>query len=77
MTTAHPDFAKLAARISVSNLHKNTKKSFSDVMEDLHKYVNPRTGKKAPLLADDVYKVIADNKELLDSTIIYNRDFRI
>ena len=75
MTTAHPDFAKLAARISVSNLHKNTKKSFSDVMEDLHKYVNPRTGKKAPLLADDVYKVIADNKELLDSTIIYNRDF--
>jgi ribonucleoside-diphosphate reductase alpha chain len=44
-------------------------------MEDLHKYVNPRTGKKAPLLADDVYKVIADNKELLDSTIIYNRDF--
>ncbi|MDB3937144.1 ribonucleoside-diphosphate reductase subunit alpha [Flavobacteriaceae bacterium] len=75
MTTAHPDFAKLAARISVSNLHKNTKKSFSDVMEDLHKYVNPRTGKKAPLLADDVYKVIVDNKELLDSTIIYNRDF--
>jgi len=75
MTTTHPDFAKLAARISVSNLHKNTKKTFSDVMEDLHKYVNPRTGKKAPLLADDVYKVIMDNKELLDSTIIYNRDF--
>ena len=75
MTTTHPDFAKLAARISVSNLHKNTKKTFSEVMEDLHKYVNPRTGKKAPLLADDVYKVIMDNKELLDSTIIYNRDF--
>ncbi len=75
LTTAHPDYAKLAARISVSNLHKNTKKSFSEVMEDLHKYINPRTGKKAPLLADDVYNVIMDNKELLDSTIIYNRDF--
>ncbi|WP_339626505.1 ribonucleoside-diphosphate reductase subunit alpha [uncultured Maribacter sp.] len=75
MTTTHPDYAKLAARISVSNLHKNTKKSFSETMEDLYLYVNPRTGKKAPLLSDEVYKVIADNAELLDSTIIYNRDF--
>ncbi len=75
MTTSHPDYAKLAARISVSNLHKNTKKSFSEVMTDLHEYVNPRTGKNAPLLADDVQKVIQENKELLDSTIIYNRDF--
>jgi ribonucleoside-diphosphate reductase alpha chain len=75
MTTTHPDFAKLAARISVSNLHKNTKKSFSETMEDLYKYVNPRTGKKAPLLSDEVYKVIAKNADQLDSTIIYNRDF--
>lgn len=76
LTTAHPDYAKLAARISVSNLHKNTKKSFSEVMTDLYEYVNPRTGQKAPLLADDVYKVIQENKEKLDSTIIYNRDFQ-
>ncbi|MEM9680036.1 MAG: ribonucleoside-diphosphate reductase subunit alpha [Bacteroidota bacterium] len=75
MTTAHPDYARLAARISVSNLHKNTKKTFSDVMEDLYTYINPRTGKKAPLLSDEVYKVIMENKEKLDSTIIYNRDF--
>ncbi|MEG9327325.1 ribonucleoside-diphosphate reductase subunit alpha [Salinimicrobium catena] len=76
MTTAHPDYAKLAARISVSNLHKNTKKTFSEVMTDLYEYVNPRTGEKAPLLADDVYEVIQKNKERLDSTIIYNRDFQ-
>ncbi|MDG1810814.1 MAG: ribonucleoside-diphosphate reductase subunit alpha [Polaribacter sp.] len=75
MTTAHPDYAKLAARIAVSNLHKNTKKSFSETMDDLYYYVNPRTDKKAPLLADDVYKIIKDNAEKLDSTIIYNRDF--
>ena len=75
MTTAHPDYALLAARISVSNLHKNTKKSFVDTMTDLYTYVNPRTEKKAPLLADNVYKIIKDNAELLDSTIIYNRDF--
>ena len=75
LTTAHPDYAILAARISVSNLHKNTKKIFSEVMDDLYNYVNPRTSKKAPLLSDEVYKVISENKELLDSTIIYNRDF--
>ena len=75
MTTTHPDYAKLAARISVSNLHKNTKKSFSEAMKDLYEYVNPRTGKKAPLLSDEVYKVVSENAEMLDSTIIYNRDF--
>nr|WP_299343514.1 ribonucleoside-diphosphate reductase subunit alpha [Allomuricauda sp.] len=75
MTTTHPDYAKLAARVSVSNLHKNTKKSFSETMKDLYEYINPRTGKKAPLLSDEVYKVISENAEKLDSTIIYNRDF--
>ena len=75
MTVSHPDYAKLAARISVSNLHKDTKKTFSEVMTDLYEYVNPRTGKKAPLLSDEVYKVIQDNKDRLDSTIIYNRDY--
>ncbi|MDC1217154.1 ribonucleoside-diphosphate reductase subunit alpha [Flavobacteriaceae bacterium] len=75
MTTSHPDYAKLAARISVSNLHKNTKKSFSETMTDLFKYVNPRTGKKAPLLSDEVHKIIKNNADKLDSSIIYNRDF--
>jgi len=75
LTTAHPDYARLAARISVSNLHKNTKKTFSEVMTDLYTYVNPRNGKEAPLLSDEVYKVIMENKDQLDSTIIYNRDF--
>jgi len=75
MTTTHPDYAKLAERISVSNLQKNTKKSFFETMTDLYEYVNPRTGKKAPLIADDVYEVIKKNAEFLDSAIIYNRDF--
>jgi ribonucleoside-diphosphate reductase alpha chain len=75
MTTTHPDYAKLAARISVSNLHKNTKKSFSETMTDLYEYVNPRTGKKAPLLSDEVYAIIQKNADKLDSSIIYNRDF--
>lgn len=75
MTTVHPDYALLASRIAVSNLHKNTKKSFSATMEDLYFYVDKKTGKKAPMIADDVYEVITKNAEILDSTIIYDRDF--
>lgn len=75
MTVTHPDYAQLAARIAVSNLHKNTKKSFSETMSDMYHYVNPRTGKESPLLSDEVYEAIMANAEILDSTIIYNRDF--
>ncbi|GGD36588.1 ribonucleoside-diphosphate reductase subunit alpha [Flavobacterium orientale] len=75
MTIAHPDYAQLAARIAVSNLHKNTKKSFSETMSDMYHYVNPRTGQKAPLLSDEVYEAIMANAVELDSMIIYNRDF--
>ena len=55
LTIKHPDYAKLAARIAVSNLHKKTKKSFSDTMKDLYEFVNPKTNKSSPLLANDVY----------------------
>ena len=75
LTTAHPDYAKLAARISVSNLHKNTEKSFSATMKELYEYINPRTGLASPLLSDEVYKVIEENSALLDSSIVYDRDF--
>ena len=75
LTTKHPDYALLASRIAVSNLHKNTKKSFSETMRDLYTYVNPRTGQKSPLVAKDIYKIIEKNAEILDSTIIYDRDF--
>ena len=75
MTIKHPDYANLAARIAVSNLHKSTKKSFSETVTDLYEYVNPETGKKAPLIADDVYEIIQSNAEYLDSQLIYDRDF--
>jgi ribonucleoside-diphosphate reductase alpha chain len=75
LTTKHPDYALLASRIAVSNLHKNTIKSFSETMRILHKYIDPKTGKDASMLADDVWDIIEANAELLDSTIIYDRDF--
>jgi ribonucleoside-diphosphate reductase alpha chain len=75
LTTKHPDYALLASRIAVSNLHKNTIKSFSETMKLLYYYVDPKTGKNASLLADDVWEIIEKNAEELDSSIIYDRDF--
>jgi ribonucleoside-diphosphate reductase alpha chain len=75
-TTTHPDYALLASRIAIGNLHKNTKKSFSQTISDLYNYVDPKTGKGAGLIAEDVYNMITENAPLLDSTIIYDRDFQ-
>ena len=75
LTTKHPDYALLASRIAVSNLHKNTEKSFSATMRKLYNYTDSKTGRHMPLLSDDVYDIIEKNADLLDSTIIYDRDF--
>ena len=75
LTVKHPDYALLASRIAVSNLHKNTTKSFSKTMQHLYECKDSKTGKVLPLLADDVWQIIHDNAELLDSTIIYDRDY--
>lgn len=75
LTIKHPDYANLAARIAVSNLHKSTTKSFSETVQGLYDYINPETGKPAPLIADDVFEIIHKNAEFLDSQLIYDRDF--
>ncbi len=75
MTTRHPDFAKLAARIAISNLHKVTSKSFSNTMKRLYTYVDPKTGQNAPLISKETWKVIKDHAAELDEAILYDRDF--
>lgn len=75
MSTQHPDFSKLAARISISNLHKNTTKIFSDAIEAFRNYKHPKNGQPAPLIAEDVYNVVMTHKDRLNSAIIYDRDF--
>ena len=75
MTTEHPDYSILAARIAVSNLHKMTKKSFSEVMTDCYTYVDAASGRASKMIADDVYEIIMKNKDALDSAIIYDRDY--
>jgi ribonucleoside-diphosphate reductase alpha chain len=75
LTVRHPDYAQLASRIAVSNLHKNTIKSFSKTVESLYHYIDPKNGLRAALIADDVYEIVMANAHTLDSSIIYDRDF--
>ncbi|KAF9352522.1 Ribonucleoside-diphosphate reductase large subunit [Mortierella sp. NVP85] len=75
MTTKHPDYAILAARIAVSNVHKETKKVFSQVVEDLYTYINPKTGKNASMISEATYNCVMKNADRLNSAIIYDRDF--
>jgi len=75
MAARHPDYAILAARIAVSNLHKNTEKSFSRTMEMLYGYIDPKTGSNAGLISDETIGVIRKHSDRLDSAIIYDRDY--
>lgn len=75
MTTKHPDYALLAARVAISNLHKTTSKSFYNTMKRLYTYLDPKTGENASLISKEAFEVIRKNAELLDSSIIYDRDF--
>jgi len=75
MATQHPDFSVLAARISVSNLHKSTDKTFSDVVEKLHKHVHPKTKKPAALISDETYATVQKHKDAINAAIVYDRDF--
>ncbi|WP_207433487.1 ribonucleoside-diphosphate reductase subunit alpha [Sabulibacter ruber] len=75
LTTKHPDYAILAARIAISSLHKVTQKSFFNTMKQLYTYVDPKTGENASLIAKDVFDVIKKHAAVLDSSIIYDRDY--
>ncbi|KAF4551835.1 Ribonucleoside-diphosphate reductase large chain [Elsinoe fawcettii] len=75
MTTTHPDYAILAARIAVSNLHKQTKKQFSAVISDLYHYINPKTRKAAPMISEETYNTVMKHSDELNSAIVYDRDF--
>lgn len=75
MTTRHPDYASLAARIAVSNLHKNTKKSFSATVNDLYHYHDPKTNRHSPLVSEEIYQLTLKHADELDAALIFDRDF--
>jgi len=74
MTSTHPDYSRLAGRIAVSNLHKSTPKKFSSAIKELYSFVEPKTGKESCLIADELYKLVVDNKDLIDSKVVMDRD---
>ncbi|KAG7739801.1 hypothetical protein KL932_003064 [Ogataea haglerorum] len=75
MTTIHPDYATLAARIAISNLHKQTTKQFSQVVDQLYHYINPKNGKPSPMISDETYRIVQEHADELNSAIVYDRDF--
>jgi ribonucleoside-diphosphate reductase alpha chain len=74
LTTKHPDYATLAARIAITSLHKETKKSFSETVKDLFEYIDPKTRKHSPIVSEDFYKIVTKNADDLDSAIVHSRD---
>jgi ribonucleoside-diphosphate reductase alpha chain len=74
LTTKHPDYSILAARLAITALHKETKKSFSETMMDLFNYIDPKTGRKSPIISESFYKIVLKHSDELDSTIIHARD---
>merc|ERR1712232_231265 len=69
----HPDFSTLAARIALSNLHKNTSDSFSETVRALHEFCD-RQGRTAKLISDEVQAFVCENAAQLDAAVDYRRD---
>jgi ribonucleotide reductase alpha subunit len=74
MSVIHPDYSKLAARILVSNLHKQTTDDFLEVSKRLKNFKD-KVGRPAPMLSDEVYAVIEKNIEKIQARLNYDRDY--
>jgi ribonucleoside-diphosphate reductase alpha chain len=74
LATKHPDYSILAARLAITNLHKETKKSFSETVTDLYKYIDPKTGKHSPIVSESFYSIVKRHADEIDSAIVHSRD---
>ena len=74
LTTKHPDYSILASRLAITNIHKETKKSFSETVEDLYKYINPKTGNHSPIVSESFFNLVKKHADELDSAIVHSRD---
>jgi len=74
LATKHPDYSILAARLAITNLHKETKKSFSETVTDLFKYIDPKTGKHSPIVSESFYNIVKKHADDIDSAIVHSRD---
>jgi len=74
LSTIHPDYSTLASRIFVSNHHKNTNSSFSEVMKQLWEYKDINNN-HSPLISYELWFIVNNNREFLDNMIINERDY--
>ena len=74
LSTLHPDYSVLASRIFVSNHHKNTNPSFSEVMKKLWEYKDINNN-QSPLISDELWKIVSENKVFLDDMVVNERDY--
>ena len=74
LASQHPEYSRLAARICVDDLHRATKETFTDVITDLREYIDPESGKHAPLISEEVFDVIMEHADVLNNHIDYSRD---
>ena len=74
MAIVHPDYTKLANRVTVQALHNQTDSCILATAKKLYNYKD-KVGRPAPLLSDQVYQVIQDNYERINGVIDYSRDF--
>jgi ribonucleoside-diphosphate reductase alpha chain len=74
LATKHPDYSILAARLAITNLHKETKKSFSETVTDLYKYIDPKTGKHSPIVSESFHNIVKKHADEIDSAIVHSRD---
>ena len=75
LVSNHPDYSTLAARIAISSLYKRVDKRFTATADKLYHYINPKTGDKAGMISDQVYKVITEHAKELDAMVVHDRDF--
>ena len=76
LSTQHPDYSTLAARIIVSNHQKNTEPLFSNVMRNIYEFKDIR-GNNKPLIADNVWNFINKYQKNINNIIVHDRDYLI
>lgn len=75
MSTEHPDYAKLASRIAISNLQKDTPNSFSEVIELLYQYIDPKSNLPAGFISEKLYQKVKLHEKRINEYIDHSRDF--
>lgn len=74
MNLVHPDYSKLASRIEISNLHKETHDDYQKVIDELDSVID-KQGRNASLIAEDVKRVVRENIDKINAKLDYSRDF--